>query len=201
MKTYKLKVAGIERDLPIIEISKDLSIASFVLLGDAEMTTLAAEALDKKIPQVDIFVTAEAKGIPLVHELSRIRGITKYIVCRKSIKTYMNDPVEVSVNSITTQEEQKLYLNSEDVDLIKNKRVCLLDDVISTGESIQALEDLVAKVGGQILAKAAILAEGDAGDIKDIIFLERLPLNPEKWKIILIKKYNFYNFKYVVLLF
>lgn len=178
MKTYKLKVAGLERDLPIIKISEDLSIASFVLLGDAEMTTLAAEALDEKIPQVDIFVTAEAKGIPLVHELSRIRGMKDYIVCRKSIKTYMNDPVEVVVNSITTANEQKLYLNSEDISLIKDKRVCILDDVISTGESIKALEDLVVKVGGKILAKAAILAEGDAGDRDDIIFLERLPLNP-----------------------
>lgn len=179
MKTYKLKVAGLERDLPIIKISAHLSIASFVLLGDAEMTTRAAEELDKIIPDVDILVTAEAKGIPLVHEVARLRGMKKYVVCRKTVKSYMEDIVDVPVKSITTNEEQKLYLNGEDIDLIEGKDVCIIDDVISTGESIQALKDLVEKIGGNVKAQAAILAEGEAADRDDIIFLEKLPINPE----------------------
>lgn len=179
MKTYKIKVAGLERNLPIIRISNDLSIGSFVILGDQEMTSVAAKELDKLIDQVDVFVTAEAKGIPLVHELARLRKMKKYVVCRKSVKTYMKDPVSIGVKSITTERSQKLYLNGEDIDLIKGKRACLIDDVISTGESIKALEELVEKVGGYTIAKAAILAEGEASKRDDIIFLEKLPLNPE----------------------
>lgn len=178
MKTYKLSVAGIQRDLPIVKISDDLSIASFVLLGDCEMTCRSAEILNEKIPEVDIFVTAEAKGIALIHEISRLRGMEKYVVCRKSKKAYMEGVKEVSVKSITTNNIQKLFLDKNDIALVKNKRVCLIDDVISTGESIDAIEKLVLKVGGNIIVKAAILAEGEAANRDDIIFLEKLPLNP-----------------------
>ncbi|MDD7306746.1 MAG: phosphoribosyltransferase family protein [Peptoniphilaceae bacterium] len=180
MKTYKLKVAGLERDLPIIKISDALSIASFVILGDQELTTKSAKELDKLIPDVDIFVTAEAKGIPLVHELSRLRNMKKYVVCRKSVKSYMKDSIEVSLKSITTANSQKLYLNGEDVGLIKGKEVCLVDDVISTGQSSKALEELINKAGGIVVARAAILAEGEAYKRDDIIYLSPLPLNPEK---------------------
>lgn len=180
MKTYRLKVAGLERQLPIINIVDELSIASFVLLGDQELTTKTAYELDKLIGKVDIFVTAEAKGIPLVHELARLRNMPKYIVARKSIKTYMNNPISVEVNSITTSKKQNLFLNDEDIVFIKDKRVCIIDDVISTGQSIAALEKLVKIAGGNIVSKACILAEGDAAFRDDIIFLEKLPLNPDK---------------------
>lgn len=183
MNTYKLELAGLKRDLPIIDISDDLSIASFVLLGDTEMTEKAASKLDELIPKVDVFISAEAKGIPLVYELSKLRNIKRYVVCRKSIKTYMTDSIGVSVNSITTKDEQNLYLNGDDIELIKDKDVCILDDVISTGESIKAIEELVIKAGGNIKAKAAILAEGDASERDDIIFLESLPINPKKINI------------------
>lgn len=180
MSTYKLELAGLVRNLPIIKISDDLSIASFVTLGDQELVSHAAVELEKLIPEVDIFVTAEAKGISLAHELARLRGMKKYVVCRKSVKSYMTDPIGISVKSITTDKIQRLYLNGEDVDLIKDKKACLVDDVISTGESIKALEDLVNKVGGKVVGKAAILAEGDASKREDLIFLKELPLNPRK---------------------
>ena len=175
MKTYTLNVAGLTRELPIIKLSYDLSIASFVILGDTEIVRKTAPIIAKKLPEVDFIVTAEAKGIPLAYEISRILNLNEYIVARKSIKAYMEEPIEVEVNSITTTNSQKLYLNNQDAKKIKGKRVALVDDVISTGQSLKALERLVEKAGGKVLAKAAILAEGDAKDRKDIIFLEALP--------------------------
>ena len=175
MKTYTLHVAGLTRELPIIKLSYDLSIASFVILGDTEIVKKTAPMIAKKLPDVDFIVTAEAKGIPLAYEISKILNLNEYIVARKSIKAYMEEPIEVEVNSITTTNSQKLYLNNQDANKIKGKRVALIDDVISTGQSLKALERLVEKAGGKVLAKAAILAEGDAKDRKDIIFLEALP--------------------------
>ena len=175
MKTYTLHVAGLTRELPIIKLSYDLSIASFVILGDTEIVRKTAPIIAKKLPEVDFIVTAEAKGIPLAYEISRILNLNEYIVARKSIKAYMEEPIEIEVNSITTTNFQKLYLNNQDAKKIKGKRVALVDDVISTGQSLKALERLVEKAGGKVLAKAAILAEGDAKDRKDIIFLEALP--------------------------
>ena len=175
MKTYTLHVAGLTRELPIIKLSYDLSIASFVILGDTEIVKKTAPMIAKKLPEVDFVVTAEAKGIPLAYEISKILNLNEYIVARKSIKAYMEEPIEVEVNSITTTNSQKLYLNNQDANKIKGKRVALIDDVISTGQSLKALERLVEKAGGKVLAKAAILAEGDAKDRKDIIFLEALP--------------------------
>ena len=175
MKTYTLHVAGLTRELPIIKLSYDLSIASFVILGDTETVKKTAPMIAKKLPEVDFVVTAEAKGIPLAYEISKILNLNEYIVARKSIKAYMEEPIEVEVNSITTTNSQKLYLNNQDANKIKGKRVALIDDVISTGQSLKALERLVEKAGANVVAKAAILAEGDAKDRKDIIFLEALP--------------------------
>lgn len=175
MKTYTLNVAGLTRELHIIKLSYDLSIASFVILGDTEIVRKTAPIIAKKLPEVDFIVTAEAKGIPLAYEISRVLNLNEYVVARKSVKAYMEEPIEVEVNSITTTNSQKLYLNNQDAKKIKGKRVALVDDVISTGQSLKALERLVEKAGGKVLAKAAILAEGDAKDRKDIIFLEALP--------------------------
>ena len=175
MKTYTLHVAGLTRELPIIKLSYDLSIASFIILGDTEIVRKTAPIIAKKLPEVDFIVTAEAKGIPLAYEISRILNLNEYVVARKSIKAYMEEPIEVEINSITTTNSQKLYLNNQDAKKIKGKRIALVDDVISTGQSLKALERLVEKAGGKVLAKAAILAEGDAKDRKDIVFLEALP--------------------------
>ena len=175
MKTYTLNVAGLTRELPIIKLSYDLSIASFVILGDTEIVRKTAPIIAKKLPEVDFIVTAEAKGIPLAYEISRVLNLNEYVVARKSVKAYMEEPIEVEVNSITTTNSQKLYLNNQDARKIKEKKIALVDDVISTGQSLKALERLVEKAGGKVLAKAAILAEGDAKDRKDIIFLEALP--------------------------
>lgn len=175
MDYYKLKICGLERDLPIIKISDDLKIASFVLLGDAELAEKAGYELSKKI-DADIILTAEAKGIELAHEIARNLEEKSFIVARKSEKSYMHNPVSVEVNSITTANTQKLFLDFKDAEKIKEKRVALVDDVISTGQSIAALEALVEKAGGKVVQKLAILAEGDAADREDIIFLEKLPL-------------------------
>ena len=175
MKTYTLHVAGLTREIPIIKLSYDLSIASFVILGDTEIVRKTAPIIAKKLPEVDFIITAEAKGIPLAYEISKILNLNEYIVARKSVKAYMEEPIEVEVNSITTTNSQKLYLNNQDANKIKGKKVALIDDVISTGQSLKALEKLVEKAGANVVAKAAILAEGDAKDRKDIIFLEALP--------------------------
>ncbi|HWO76438.1 MAG TPA: phosphoribosyltransferase family protein [Bacillus sp. (in: firmicutes)] len=176
METYPLIVAGIKRELPIIPISDQLKIASFVILGDTEIVSAAAPLLAEKLTEVDYLVTAEAKGIPLVYELSKQLNMNQYIVARKSVKPYMEEPLVNQVVSITTQKEQLLCLDGKDADAIKGKRVALIDDVISTGESIKALEELVTKAGGIVVAKAAILAEGDAAERNDILFLEKLPV-------------------------
>lgn len=175
MDYYKLKVCGLERDLPIIQISDNLKIASFVLLGDAELAEKAGDELSKKV-DADIILTAEAKGISLAHEIAKNIGEKSFIVARKSEKAYMNDPINVEVNSITTKNTQKLFLDFKDVEKIKDKKVALVDDVISTGESMNALESLVKKAGGEVVQKLAILAEGDAAKREDIIFLEKLPI-------------------------
>lgn len=176
MEYYNLKVANLERKLPIIRITDTLEIASFVLLGDSELVISAAQELKNKIPEVDYIITAEAKGIPLAQELSRLLGMKRYFVARKSIKPYMVEPFITEVYSITTQGRQILCLEKEESEIIKGKRILIVDDVISTGESIKALESLVKKAGGKVAGKAAILAEGDSADRSDIIFLEKLPV-------------------------
>ncbi|PKM89812.1 MAG: adenine phosphoribosyltransferase [Firmicutes bacterium HGW-Firmicutes-12] len=176
MQYYNLKVANLERKLPIIRIADSLEIASFVILGDAELVINAAFELKKKIPEVDYLITAEAKGIPLIQELARLLGMKRYFVARKSIKPYMTEPFVTEVYSITSQVKQILCLEKEESELIKGKRILIVDDVISTGESVKAMESLVNKAGGKVLGKAAILAEGDSADRKDIIYLEKLPV-------------------------
>lgn len=176
METYILKIGRLTRELPIIPISDELSIASFVILGDTEIVATSAPLIAEKLPEVDVLVTAEAKGIPLVYEVAKQLNLPKYIVARKSVKPYMNNPLVNKVVSITTQKEQTLCLDGDDADFLKGKRVAVIDDVISTGESLRALGELVEKAGGEIVAKAAILAEGDAAEREDIIFLEKLPL-------------------------
>jgi len=180
LNTYNIEVAGVKRELPVIKIKEDLSIASFVILGDTELVCAAAKEIVKRLPEVDILVTAEAKGIPLTFEISRLLKMKKYIVVRKSIKPYMDSPIIDEVVSITTQKKQLLVLDEQDALEIKGKRVAVIDDVISTGESIKAIERLVESAGGIIAAKAAILAEGDAAKRNDIIFLEMLPLFEDK---------------------
>lgn len=176
-KTYTLNVAGLTRELPICAVNEHLDIAAFVMFSDVELTVKCAEELLKKIPECDVIVTAESKGIPLAHEMARQMGNgMKYIVARKMPKLYMCDPVSVNVKSITTASEQKLWLSKDEAEYIKGKRVLIADDVISTGESLEAVVKLIEYAGGNIVGKCAVLAEGDAADRDDIIFLEKLPL-------------------------
>ncbi len=172
---YELKVAGLTRRLQKFSVSDTLDIAAFILFGDVELCEACAKALLEKTPEFDYIVTPEAKSIPLAYEMSKQSG-KKYIVARKGVKVYMDHPEKVSVTSITTQKEQTLYLGHEDGDLLKGKRVLILDDVISTGESLKASRALVEKFGGNIVCSCAVLAEGDAADRDDILFLEKLPL-------------------------
>ena len=173
---YRMKVAGLERDLPICPVNENLSIAGFVIFGDPELTVACARELLNRAPEYDYIITAEAKGIPLAHEMARQAGNAKYILARKGPKLYMRDIFDVAVHSITTAKEQRLYLDGADAQLMKGKRILVVDDVISTGESLAALEVLVEKAGGIICGRMAILAEGDAQDREDLIYLEKLPL-------------------------
>ena len=177
---YKMNVAGVTRYLPICPVTDKLYIAGFVIFGDQELTVACARELLKKAPEYDYILTAEAKGIPLAHEMARQAGDAKYILARKGPKLYMRDIFSVTVNSITTAKEQKLYLDGADAELMKGKRILVVDDVISTGESLTALEALVEKAGGIVCGRMAILAEGDAQAREDLIYLEKLPLfNPD----------------------
>jgi adenine phosphoribosyltransferase len=172
---YTMKIAGLERNLKLFPVSDSLDIAAFILFGDTEITVASASELLKKVPEFDYILTPEAKSIPLAYEMSRQSG-KPYVVARKGTKVYMGRPVEVTVRSITTQREQRLYLGEDEVNLVKGKRVLIVDDVISTGESLASVRDLLKKAGGIEAAACAVLAEGDAADRTDIIFLEKLPL-------------------------
>ena len=177
---HTMNIAGLDRDLPICKVTDDLYIAGFVIFGDQELTVACAKALLEKAPEYDYIITAEAKGIPLAHEMARQTGAKKYFLARKAPKLYMSGVFSVSVKSITTAKEQTLYLDTADAELMKGKKILLVDDVISTGESLHALEALVEKAGGVIAGRMAILAEGDAQERPDLIYLEKLPLfNPD----------------------
>lgn len=178
--TYHMTIAGLERDLPICSLNDSLSIAGFVIFGDVELTTACAAALLERAPAYDYLLTAEAKGIPLVHEMARLSGQNTYFLARKKAKAYMQDVVETKVRSITTAGEQSLFLDRSDADRMCGKRILIVDDVISTGESLHALEVLCGQVGAEVAGRMAILAEGDAQNRDDIIYLEKLPLfNPD----------------------
>ena len=175
-KYYRMTIAGCERDLPLCPLNDDLMIAAFVIFGDPELTTACAEELLKKAPEYDYLITAEAKGIPLVHEMARLAGNQRYMLARKSPKLYMTGVTEVNVRSITTDHPQKLYLDTADANMMKGKRILIVDDVISLGDSLHALEELVKAAGGEICGRMTILAEGNAKNRNDIIYLEELPL-------------------------
>ena len=176
MKNYPIEVAGVKRTLPFVDISDELAYASFVIISDVELVSAVAEKLAEKIRGCEVIVTAEAKGISLACEVSRLLGLKEFVVARKSIKSYMRNPVYVSVRSITTFDEQRLYFDAADISRIEGKKVCILDDVVSTGESLAALEKLVELAGGTVKERACVLAEGDAAEREDLIYLEVLPL-------------------------
>lgn len=173
---YTMDIAGLKRDLPLCKVTDDLYIGAFVIFGDVELTVHTAKKLLERAPEYDYMISAEAKGIPLIHEMARQSGQNKYFLARKAPKLYMSGVFEVTVRSITTAKEQKLYLDTADAELMRGKRILIVDDVISTGESLSAVEKLVEQAGGIIAGRMAILAEGDAQQREDLIYLEKLPL-------------------------
>ena len=176
--TYSMEVAGLKRELPICKVTDDLYIGAFICFGDAELTVACAREMLKLVPadSYDYLFTAEAKSIPLIHEMARQSGAEKYFIARKGAKAYMPDPLCVEDQSITTAGMQKLYLGRDDAEVIRGKRILLIDDVISTGGSLKAMEALVEQAGGIVAGKIAVLAEGDAQERTDIKFLAPLPL-------------------------
>ena len=175
-KFYTLKVAGLERQLPLCPLNDKLSIGAFIMFGDVELTTACARDLLKIAPEYDVMITSESKGIPLAYEMARQAGDNNYIVARKTQKLYMSNIFSCEVNSITTEKKQTLYLDGKDAECMRDKRVLIVDDVISTGDSLRAIEELVTRAGGHVVGKMAVLAEGDAKDRTDIQYLQVLPL-------------------------
>ena len=184
MLKHPMNIAGLKRELPICRVTDELYIGAFVIFGDVELTVACAKALLEKAPEYDYIITAESKGIPLAYEMARQAGDEKWLLARKGAKLYMQNVFSVEVKSITTDHVQKLYLDGADAALMQGKRILIVDDVISTGESLHALEELVEKAGGQIVGRMAILAEGDAQNREDLIYLEKLPLYNAKGEII-----------------
>ena len=174
--TYEMDIAGLKRELPLCKVTDDLYIGAFVMFGDVELTVHCAAELLKLAPEYDYIIAPEAKSIPLLYEMARQSGAEKYFLARKGPKAYMSGVFEVSVKSITTMSMQKLVIDTADAELINGKRILIIDDVISTGESLRAMEELVTKAGGNIVGKMAVLAEGDAQERDDIIVLGHLPL-------------------------
>lgn len=174
--TYPMTIAGLKRELPLCPVNEHLYIGAFIMFSDVELTKACAAELLKRIPEHDIMISAEAKGIPLLYEMARQAGENDYIVARKGAKLYMQDIVTTAVTSITTDHQQALYLGRDEVEKLRGRRVVIVDDVISTGESLAALERLVELTGGTVVGKMAVLAEGDAQTRNDIVYLEKLPL-------------------------
>ncbi len=173
---YEMTIAGLTRRLPLCPLNEKLMIGAFVIFGDVELTEACARELLKRAPEHDVLITAESKGIPLVYEMAKQEGVNRYLLARKAPKLYMKNIFTTEVNSITTAKKQILCLDGDDAEYMKGKRVIIVDDVISTGESLKALEKLVTEAGGNIVGRMAILAEGDAQERSDIIYLEKLPL-------------------------
>ena len=174
--TYEMDIAGLKRELPLCKVTDDLYIGAFVMFGDVELTVHCAAELLKRAPEYDYLIAPEAKAIPLLYEMARQSGAEKYFIARKGPKVYMPDPISVEDRSITTLGVQQLFLGRDDADLIKGKKILIVDDVISTGGSLKALDALAEQTQCTIVGQAAVLAEGDASERKDIIFLEPLPL-------------------------
>ena len=174
--TYEIDIAGLKRDLPICKVTDDLYIGAFVMFGDVELTVHCAAELLKRAPEYDYLIAPEAKAIPLLYEMARQSGSEKYFLARKNAKAYMSGVFEVNVKSITTANVQRLIIDSADAEQIRGKRMLILDDVISTGESLRAMEELVTRAGGIVAGRMAVLAEGDAINRDDIIVLGPLPL-------------------------
>ena len=172
---YTMKIAGLERKLEKFPVNDKLDIAAFIIFGDVELTVAGCAELLQKLPEFDVILTPEAKSIPIAYEMARQTG-KPYVIARKGVKVYMRNPLHVNVTSITTKNEQHLFLGETEVNMLKGKRVLIIDGVISTGESLAAVRELVKEAGGKEAAACAFLAEGDAADRKDIIFLEKLPL-------------------------
>ena len=172
---YTLQVAGLTRKLPVCRLNEKMSIAAFIMFNDVELTVACAKELLAKAPEFDVLVTAEAKGIPLAYEMSRQSG-KPYITARKGVKLYMKNPVKIDDQSITTANKQTLVIDQSDIDQMNGRRLLLVDDVISTGGSMHAIEALVSKSSGTIVGRCAVLAEGNAAERKDIFFLQTLPL-------------------------
>lgn len=176
MQHYEMTIAGVRHALPLCRLNDDLMIGAFVIFGNVELTRACATELLKRLPEYDYLITAEAKGIPLCYEMARQTNADNYFIARKKPKAYMTGVFDVEVQSITTSGLQHLYLDVADAEIIRGKRIVIIDDVISTGESLAAVEKLVEQAGGNIVAKAAVLAEGDAAKRTDVIFLNELPL-------------------------
>ena len=178
--TYEMDIAGLKRELPICPVNENLSIGAFVMFGDVELTVHCAAELLKLAPEYDYLIAPEAKAIPLLYEMARQSGAEKYILARKGPKLYMTGAFQVEVQSITTEGVQKLVIDTADAELMRGKRILILDDVISTGESLRATEALVEKAGGIVAGRVAVLAEGAAAKRDDIIYLAPLPVfNPD----------------------
>ncbi len=173
--TYKMNIAGVDCELKKFPVNEKMDIAAFILFGNVEVTVAASKALLKKVPDFDVILTPEAKSIPLAYEMAKQSG-KPYVVARKGIKVYMQDPISVHVRSITTDHVQQLFIGADEENLMKGKRVLIVDDVISTGESLTAVQKLAHVAGAEVVGSCAVLAEGDAADRDDIIFLNKLPL-------------------------
>ncbi len=177
---YEMEIAGLRRQLPLCPVTEDLYIGAFIMFGDVEITVAAAGELLRKAPEFDVIITAESKGIPLAHEMARQEGHADYVVARKGAKLYMSNIIETEVDSITTDHIQTLCIGQKEADMLRGRRVLIVDDVISTGESLRSIEMLVDQVGGNIVGRMAVLAEGEAAEREDILYLEALPLfNPD----------------------
>ena len=172
MKYCDFELLGIKRKLPFVKVKGRLSLASFVVISDTELVQAAAPELVKRLPEVDLLMTAEAKGIILAYEMSRLMGMKDFIVARKSYKPYMQNALSHTLNSVTTQKQQTLWLDGHDVERIRGKRVAIIDDVFATGESLAAIEALAKDAGANVVARAAILAELESVDRPDLIYLK-----------------------------
>jgi len=173
---YEMTIAGLKRQLPLCKVSDDLYIAAFIMFSDVDVTVAAAKELLEKAPEFDVLITAEAKGIPLCYEMARQAGTNEYVIARKGPKVYMDNILYTDVDSITTDHIQTLCIGQKEIDMLKGRRVLIVDDVISTGESLKSIENLVERAGGNIVGRFAVLAEGEAADREDITYLEKLPV-------------------------